>query len=155
MRYNGNMKTQTLSPDTRLENYLPRLLALSLLAVLLLLALTGCKNSPRATAAIHPAGVYTLISVDGKSVPCNLTHEGVVMIVKSGSFTINADGTCHSFSIFAVPPHPDVHREVNATYTQDGAELTMRWQRAGMTKGQINGNEFTMNNEGMIFFYRK
>jgi hypothetical protein len=54
-----------------------------------------------------------------------------------------------------VPPHPDVHREVNATYTQNGAELTMRWQRAGMTKGRINGNEFTMNNEGMIFFYRK
>src|ERR1017187_9205434 len=92
MRYNGNMKTQTLSPDTRLENYLPRLVALSLLAVLLLLALAGCKNTPRTTAAIHPAGVYTLISVDGKSVPCNLTHEGVAMIVKSGSFIINAEG---------------------------------------------------------------
>jgi hypothetical protein len=60
-----------------------------------------------------------------------------------------------ALSTFAVPPHPDVHREVNATYTQNGAELTMRWQRAGMTKGRINGNEFTMNNEGMIFFYRK
>ena len=155
MGYNGSMTTQILSPDTQLENYLPRLLALSLLAVLLMLALTGCKNSPRATAAIHPAGVYTLISVDGKSVPCNLTHEGVAMIVKSGGFTINADGTCRSLSIFSVPPHPDVHREVNATYTQNGAELTMRWQRAGMTKGRINGNEFTMNNEGMIFFYRK
>src|ERR1039457_3103007 len=114
MGYNGNMKTQTLSSDTQLENYLPRLLALSLLAVLLLLALTGCKSMPRAAAAIHPAGVYTLISVDGKSVPCNLTHEGVAMIVKSGSFTINADGTCRSLSTFAVPPHPDIHREVKA-----------------------------------------
>ena len=54
-----------------------------------------------------------------------------------------------------MPPHPDVHRVVNATFTQNGAELTLRWQGAGITKGQVNGTEFTMNNEGMIFLYRK
>jgi hypothetical protein len=117
--------------------------------------MTGCKNETSASTAINPAGIYTLVSVDGKSVPCNLTHEGVTMIVKSGTFTINADGTCRSLSIFAVPPHPDVHRDVKATYTQNGTELTMHWEGAGMTKGQINGNTFTMNNEGMVFSYRK
>ena len=144
------MKTKSIF--TSLEPYASRILALSLLA-LLLLALAGCKSAT--TTKIDPAGVYTLISVNGQPVPCNLTHEGVAMMVQSGSFIINADGTCRSLSVFAVPPHPDVRREVNATYTQAGAELTMRWQRAGITTGQVKGNEFTMDNEGMIFVYRK
>ena len=149
------MKTQLAPTNFNLETCAPRIAALSLLAVLLLLALTGCKNGTRAPANINPAGVYTLVSVDDKNVPCNVTHEGATLTVKSGVFTINPDGTCRSLSIFSVPPNPDVRREVKATYTQTGAELTMRWEGAGMTKGQINGSTFTMNNEGMIFSYRK
>src|SRR5271154_5861782 len=116
MRYNGYMKTKPQSSETNLETCAPRVLALGLLAILLL-ALTGCKNQkPAATPSeINPAGVYTLVSVDGKNLPCNLTHEGVAMMVKSGSFTINADGTCRSVSSFSVPPNPDIHREVKAT----------------------------------------
>jgi len=155
MRYNGIMKTKPVSANTNLQTYTPRVFALCLLAILWLLTLTGCKNATTPAAGLNPAGVYALVSVDGKTVPCNLSHEGVAMVVKSGSLTINADGTCRSLSIFGVPPHPDVHRDVTATYTQNGAELTMRWKGAGMTKGTLNGNEFTMNNEGMIFFYRK
>ena len=149
------MKTQNQSTNLNLETYAPRILALGLLAVLVLLAVAGCKHEARPAADLNPVGVYTLISVDGKEVPCNLTHEGVSMTVKSGTFTINGDGTCRSLSTFAVPPHPDVNREVKATYTCQGSELTMRWQGAGTTKGQINGNQFIMNNEGMIFTYRK
>jgi hypothetical protein len=155
MTYNNGMKTKYSATAINLEPYAPRILAMCLLAVILLLASTGCKNETRATTAINPAGGYTLVSVDGKNVPSNLIHEGVAMIVKSGSLIINTDGTCISHSVFAVPPHQDINREVKATYTQQGAELTMRWQGAGMTKGQINGNTFTMNNEGMIFSYRK
>jgi hypothetical protein len=131
------------------------MLALSLLALLLLQLLTGCKNATPTNAEINPAGFYTLVAVDGRAVPCRLTHEGMVMIVKSGTFTINGDGTCRSLSTFSVPPNPDIHREVKAIYTQNGAELAMRWEGAGTTKGQVNGNEFTMNNEGMVFSYRK
>jgi hypothetical protein len=149
------MKAKSITPDTCVETSAPRILALGLLAVLLLLALTGCKNAATNTAEIYPVGVYNLVSIDGKTVPCNLTHEGAAMVVKSGSLTFNADGTCRSLSIFSIPPHPDIRREVNATCTQNGAELTMRWQGAGITKGQINGDTFTMNNEGMIFCYRK
>jgi len=150
------VKTIIPSPNIRLETYLPRLFAISLLAMLLL-ALTGCQHPTTTTATTgpDPAGVYTLVSVNGQNVPCNLTHESAAMTVKSGSFTITTNGTCRSLCIFAVPPHPDIHREVTATYTQQGAELIMRWHGAGTTKGQINGDEFTMNNEGMIFFYRK
>ena len=149
------MKTNQSSHNSNLNNSTPRIIALSLLAVLLLLAITGCKNESRGATQVSLAGVYTLVSVDGKDVPSNLTHEGVAVVVKSGSFTINADGTCRSLSVFAVPPHPDVNRQVDATYTQSGAELTMSWKGAGMTKGEVSGNTFTMNNEGMIFVYRK
>ena len=149
------MKTNALTAHITLETFAPRILALGLLAVLLLLALTGCKNAATHTAAIHPVGIYTLASIDGKSVPCNLTHEDAAMVVKSGSLTFNADGTCRSFSIFSLPPHPDIQREVNATCTQNGAELTLRWNGAGITQGQLHGDTFTMNNEGMIFCYRK
>jgi len=155
LRYNSSMKTTSPSNNVSLETYIPRIVALGLLAILMLLAMTGCKNETRTAADINPAGVYTLVSVNDKSVPCTLTHEGAAMTVKSGVFTINADGSCLSQITFAVPPHQDINREVKATYTRQGAELTMQWEGAGMTKGQINGSTFTMNNEGMVFSYRK
>jgi hypothetical protein len=34
-------------------------------------------------------------------------------------------------------------------------ELTMKWQNAGMTKGRIIGQTFTMTNEGIAYVYRK
>ena len=131
------------------------MIALGLLAVLALLAVTGCQSAATTSAKASPAGVYTLVSVDGKAVPCNLAHEGAAMVVKSGSLTLNPDGTCRCLSTFCIPPHPDIQREVNATYTRDGAELTLRWQGAGTTQGTLQGDRFTMNNEGMIFSYRK
>ena len=91
--YNRCMKKKLPSANANLETFLPRIAALSLLVVLLLLALTGCKNQTPVTASLNPGGDYTLVSIDGRNVPCNLTHEGAAMIVKSGSFTINADGT--------------------------------------------------------------
>jgi hypothetical protein len=132
----------------------------SLPALFLVLALAGCKPEAKVTADkvaadINPAGVYTLASVDGKPVPCALTHEGVAMTVQSGVFTINADGTCSSKVNFSVPSHGDAIREVKATYTRQGAELTMVWEGAGTTIGSVEGNKFTMNNEGMVFAYHK
>ena len=151
-RYNNNyMKIPP--PAQHRQTFMPRLIALSLLALLLAMAGAGCKT--KATAELNPAGIYTLISVNGQNVPGSLTHECVVMLVKSGSLTLNADGTGRSMMVFAVPPHPDARREVKATYTQTGTELTLRWQGAGTTKGRLQGSQFTMNNEGIVFVYRK
>lgn len=149
------MKTKSSSTRVNLEANTPCIVALGLLAVLTLLAVTGCKNASHPTADVNPVGAYTLVSVDDKSLPCSITHGGVAMTIKSGAFTINADGTCRSLLTFAVPPHQDVRREVKATYTQKSAELTMRWEGAGITKGNIAGDKFTMNNEGMVLSYQK
>ena len=132
-----------------------RMLAPCLISACLLLAGAGCKNEAGHQAGFDPAGVYTLVNVDGKNIPCDVSHEGALLTVKSGTFTITADNHCISQSTFCVPPHEDINRVVKATYTCHGTELTMRWEGAGVTKGNVNGNTFTMNNEGMIFGYRK
>ena len=125
------------------------------MAFLLLHLLTGCQSATTQAARIHLAGIYTLASVDGKIIPCDLSHEGASLVVQSGSLSFNANGTCRSLTVFSVLPRRDIHREVNAAYTQSGKELAIQWLGAGTTKGRLNGNVFTMNNEGLILVYRK
>jgi len=115
----------------------------------------GCKKQEVRSDADGFAGVYTLISVDGKPVPASVSHQGVTLLVRSGTFTINADGTCTSKTVFVPPSGDEVAREVGATYTKEGGKLTMKWEGAGMTIGTVEGNTFTMDNEGMVFVYKK
>lgn len=150
-----NWLMNTTNPNRLRENPTPRIVALTVLGVLLLLALTGCQNNKAESNHADIAGVYPLVSVNGSNVPCALSHGGTAMTVKSGELAIHADGSCRSLVTFSVAGHKDINREVKAHYTRQGNELTMRWVGAGTTKGQINGNEFTMNNEGMVFLYRK
>jgi hypothetical protein len=145
---------KTTSPPV-VEAQTPRLPALFLLATLSLLVLAGCKSSDRTAANVDPAGVYTLISVDGKTLPCELTHGGTAMTIKSGVFTISSNGTCRSLMNLSVPQRENISREVKATYTQKGAQLTIKWDQAGTTLGQVDGNTFTMTNEGMVLLYQK
>jgi hypothetical protein len=125
------------------------------MALCLALAWTGCKQEAKVAADTSPAGIYTLVSVDGKQVPCIITHEGASVTVKSGLFTISGDGTCNSKTVFSVASNGDVNREVKATFTREGTNLTMKWEGAGTTIGSVEGNTFTMNNEGMVLAYRK
>ncbi len=150
------MKLQAPFDNQPTENHAPRIIAVGLLAALLLTALTGCKGEPQPAAAdLDPVGIYPLVSVNGKALPCKLNHEGVNLTVKAGTFTINRSGTCRSVCAYSAPPHPDMIREVKAAYTLKGATLTLRWSGAGTTQGQINGDTFTMTNEGAIFSDRK
>jgi len=131
------------------------LLGLGLLSACLMLVGTGCKPGATTAADINPIGSYALVSVDGQAVPCTTTHEGHTMTIKSGLFTINDDGTCRSRITLAMPSRPDMNVEVKATYTRKGPELTMQWEGAGTTLGNVNGNTFTMTNESMVFAYAK
>ncbi len=115
----------------------------------------GCQNAKPAADNSEAAGVYALASVNGNPVPCQVKHENAAMTVSSGSFTLNADGTCASLMKFSVAGHPETIREVKASYTRQGDTLNMAWERAGHTKGTLAGNTFTMNNEGMVFVYQK
>jgi hypothetical protein len=115
----------------------------------------GCKPPAEVAADVNPAGTYALVSVDGKAVPCTVEHDGHALTIKSGSFMIGADGACSSQVVFSPPSGGEATREVKATYTREGPKLTMKWEGAGMTVGTVAGDTFSMNNEGMIFAYRR
>jgi hypothetical protein len=131
--------------------------------------LSGCRPSeaPRpATSAPSPAtadttklldiaGSYALVSINGTALPFTVTHEGPGIQVTSGTFTIRPDGTCASVVAFVTPSGQAQSREVSATYTRDGTRLTMQWQGAGVTNGTVEGDTFTMDNEGQRFLYRR
>ena len=110
------------------------------------------KTVPAPGTDINPVGLYTLVTVDGNKVPCTVQHEGHTMTIASGSFSINADGTCSSKIALAGRSSPI---EVHADFTRQGPKLTMKWQGAGMTLGTVDGDTFTMDNEGMVFAYRR
>jgi hypothetical protein len=126
-----------------------------LLLSCMVVAWAGCKEETKVTPGPDPTGTYALVSVDGNPVPCTVHHGGATLTIGSGSFIIRADGTCASTVAFTVPSRGDTTREVQATYTRQGSKLTMRWKGAGTTTGLVDGDAFTMNNEGMVFAYRK
>ena len=117
--------------------------------------LSGCTQEAKVAKDIDPTGSYALVSVNGSQVPATIDHEGTALKVQSGTFTIKADGTCSTKTVFVPPSGPEQAREVSATYTKAGPKLTMKWQGAGITTGTVEGNTFTMDNEGMQFVYRK
>jgi hypothetical protein len=149
------MKTPLSPSNSKLQPAASALLGLCLLSAFLALAGTGCKSEPSGNVAIDPTGIYALISVDGKDLPCALSHEGMSPTIKTGVFTINADSNCTSVITFSLPQRGDLSKEVKATYVREGANLTLTWEGAGMTMGNVNGNTFTMTNESMVFVYRK
>lgn len=121
----------------------------------MVLGWAGCKQPVKVAADTGPVGTYVLVSVDGSQVPCTLQHDRHTLTVKSGSFIISPDGICSSRVVFSPPSGGDTTRDVKATYTRQGSKLTMKWERVGMTTGTVEGDSYTMNNEGMIFAYRK
>lgn len=137
------------------RNYTARILALGILAALLLAALARVHGGETPKPAADPTGVYALLSVDGKTVPCTVNHDGTAMEVQSGSFTITTNKQCTSVMTVSVGDRKNVRCETRATYKQAGSELTMQWQGAGQTKGRVSGPTFAMTNEGMVFIYRK
>lgn len=124
------------------------------LCLLMALGWVGCKQDAKVADDINPTGTYALVTINGNTLPYTIKSEGGV-IAKSGSFTINADGTCSSKIILSRPAGDDATMEVKATYTLKGSTLTMKWQGAGTTTGTIEENKFSMVNEGVTFAYRK
>lgn len=134
-------------------------IVLSSLVSLTLFSMVACHDAvrtPRPTPDMADiAGCYALVSVNAKSVPTTVIHEGATLEVRAGTCTFGTDGRCRTTTVFVPPSGREVVREVGAVYSKAGAELTMRWDGAGMTTGSVDGNIFTMHNEGMVFVYRK
>ena len=117
--------------------------------------LSACGHNASISEGGDVTGVYLLTSVNGGQVPTRVDHDGTALEVRSGTFTVNADGTCATKTVFLPPSGTEVAREVSATYTKSGSKLTMQWEGAGTTIGTVEGDTLTMQNEGMVFVYRK
>lgn len=125
------------------------------LALLAGLFLSACRNQKTALLDAASVGTYTLVSVNGNRVPAEVSHDGVALEVRSGSFTFEADGTCSTRTVFVPPSGTEVSRTVSGTCLQKDSKLTLQWKGAGKTTGSIQGNTFIMENEGMVFLYEK
>ncbi len=119
------------------------------------LLLAGCTSQRSSTKDSNARGTYTLISVDGKKTPCTAVHQGANLKIESGVFTMKSDGNCSSVILFVPPSGTAVSKEVSGSYSQNGSSLEFRWKGAGTTKGTVDGDTFTMNNEGMVFAYKR
>ena len=116
--------------------------------------LAACSHRKQAEN-VSPVGTFSLVEVDGQSLPANVGHDGANIRVVSGQLVLTEEGDATSETVFGPPNGDDIHRRVTASYTQTGDELLLRWDGAGMTKGTLGDGSFTMNNEGMIFVYAK
>jgi hypothetical protein len=148
------MKRQQNTPNHN-RQFTTRGVRLCLASLLIAVGLVGCKPQEKAVADANPAGTYALVSVDGNKVPCAVNHDGASLTIKSGVFVFNPEGTCSSKMDFTTPQGKDASREVKASYTREGSKLTMNWEGAGITSGSVEGNTFTMTNEGMVLAYQK
>jgi hypothetical protein len=119
------------------------------------LCLTACKHNVKVANGGDAPAIYTLSTVNGSTIPARVSHDGTPLEIRSGVFTINADGTCASKMVFVPPSGAESTRDVSASYKREGSRLTMRWKGAGQTTGDLDGDTFTMNNEGMVFIYKK
>jgi hypothetical protein len=144
--------TTVTKPD---QKRTPSTLLRSFLLLFAVTFLSACTVNAEDANDDDPTGVYSLIDVNGDKLPATASHGGVKIKVHSGIFVINANGTCNSKIVFNLPSGDDFTREVKATYTREGSKLSMQWKGAGKTVGNVEGDRFTMKNEGMVFAYQK
>ena len=125
-----------------------------LLLVLLFLGLwlSACNQ---AAGTSELTGTYSLVTIDGHALPYIPSHEGGAPQVVSSTLTLNADGTFRMSMSYGAPSGKTVSRDFSGTYTQEGNVLNMLWKGAGKTTATFEGSTLTLNNEGILFAYRK
>jgi hypothetical protein len=125
------------------------------IALFAILSLAGCQQTVRPADGTDITGIYYLLRVDGNEMPGTAMHDDMPMEIHSGTFFINADGTCISKMRFTPQGREEETRVVHAKYTVEDSRLIMKWKGAGTTEGTVEGDIFTMDNHGMIFEYTR
>jgi hypothetical protein len=117
--------------------------------------LVACKPPPGTAESSDPTGTYTLITIDGHELPYAPSHEGEQgPEIVASTFTINADGTFLMKMNYKAGSRSS-SRDFTGTYTFENSTFRFEWDNAGVTSATLEGNTFTMNNEGILFAYRK
>ena len=121
------------------------------LFVAVALALAACGGEGG-----DPTGTYDMVSIDGNALPYAPAHQGQKgPEIVAGSLTLNADGT-FAFSMgYRLPGGATQSSDLKGTYTLEGSEFLLKWEGAGMTRGEWEGDTFSFNNEGMVFAFER
>ena len=100
-----------------MQGYRERTMAYKVFYILVAaLFLAACQQATRPVGENNITDDYYLQKIDGTRLPGTVLHDGVAIEVRSGSFVINANGTCISKTQFVAPDGKEVNRKVHATY---------------------------------------
>jgi hypothetical protein len=107
-----------------------------------------------AQASAH-TGTYTLVAIDGNELPYTPSHVGGAPEIRSSTLTVDSDGTFTATMTYGMPSGDVISRDFSGTYTREGSIFSLQWTGAGRTSATLEGSTLTMDNEGMLFSYRK
>lgn len=136
----------------------------SALVSLLMSGLPGCESGTGVESGgeftgqqseTTVTGRYQLVEVNGETVPALVAHRYAEIKVHSGDFTIRADGSCSTTSVFSPPDGGMESRKSHGSWEKAGDKLTMQWLGAGKTVAILAGERLTMDNHGMDFVYQR
>jgi len=119
------------------------------------LFLVACNQGSETAEPSDHTGTYSLVSIDGNELPYTPSHAGGAPQVLSSTLTLNADGTFHMSMSYGTESGNPVSREFNGTYTREDSSFRLQWEGAGVTTGTLEGDTLTIDNEGLLFAYRK
>ena len=128
----------------------------------LLCAISGVAQSQAALASL--AGIYRLVTVDGHAIPFTPVHPGAPANAGPGpevlasTMIVRPDGSfimAMSYR-FVVDKQPRFTAQAfSGRWQSEGDAYVGRWDGAGSTPLRLSGDTLVMNNEGMLFAYRR
>lgn len=118
-------------------------------------------GAPASLAAL--AGRYTLRTIDGNPIPVSPVHPGApanarAPEVLASTLVLREDGTFIMAMSYREPTsggHRFFDMPFSGTWAPDGAGYRMRWDGAGQTGVTIRGDTLVLDNERIIFLYRR
>ncbi|HIK97839.1 MAG TPA: hypothetical protein EYG10_07030 [Gammaproteobacteria bacterium] len=119
------------------------------------LCLTGCRTHTPENNNSNSSGVYKLVSINDHELPYSPPHAGGAPEVRAGEITLIEDGSFTSAMNYGLPDGKETGREFKGSYSRNGSDFHLKWEGAGTTTASLEGDTFTMNNEGVLFAYRK
>lgn len=108
------------------------------------------------------AGIYRLVTIDGRAIPVAPVHPGAPANVQApevlaSTMILRPDGSfIMAMAYRNAPGRPQYSAQpFSGTYAPDSDAFVARWDGAGSTRLTLANDTLVMNNEGMLFAYRK
>lgn len=121
----------------------------------LALALPGCRQGESPAKTSDHVGTYTLATINGNRLPFTPPNEGGAPQIESGAIALLADGSFSSTMTYRMPDGKVGNRGSSGSYTRQGSSFKLEWKGAGVTLGTLEGNTFTIDDDGLKCAYRK